>query len=128
MPSEEDKNKYLDIVLTDIQLHTNKHSHPKPFDRQLAKSLRNGKPGRVYNTLPPPKQSPEDIKSNGFKMNLMSLPEIQRAAVEAQKQGKILRVFYPKNGLPVYAGNDTVEFIKARENRKWKPFQPLIGK
>jgi len=126
MPDEAEQNKYLDIFLTDIQLHTNPAVNPKPFDRQIMKSVRSGKPGRVYNKLLPP--SDEDRKNGKFKINLMYLPEIQRAQVEAQKQGKTLRIRYPKDGLKVYAGADTIEFLKARENRKWKPFKPLIGK
>lgn len=129
MDHTQTKTEYLDVMLTDIQLHVTQHSHPRPFDRQLAKSLRNGKPGRVYNQLPPPTtMSAEDHKNGRFKINLMGIPEIERAALEAKKQGKKLRILVPSTGLNVYAGKDTVEFIKARENQKWKPFQPLVGK
>ena len=47
---------------------------------------------------------------------------------EAQKQGKKLRILFPSTGLNIYAGKDTMEYIQAKENRKWKPFQPLVGK
>ncbi len=129
MADAQNQTQYLDIILTDIQLHVTHHSNPKPFDRQLAKSLRNGQPGRVYNHLPSPSTlSEEDHKNGRFQINLIGIPEIERAAREAQKQGKKLRILIPSTGLNIYAGKDTEEFIEAQKRRKWKPVEPLVGK
>lgn len=101
-------NKYFDILLTDISLHTQEVRKPNSLGRAISKSMSIGLPGRAYMTG-------DNVKFNEStgKMTL-SIPfgkEITQAVEKAKKQGRTLRIIMP-NGTPVLLGEDIKERLK----------------
>ena len=106
--------KYHDIVLTNIQLHTIQPRKPRSFLRTIFKSLRSGKPGRVYSR-------DISIGKNGEARLAIPLPPDEMMKIEeARKAGKIIRFFIPKTGLPVFYGKDLIDRIEADKRRALK--------
>lgn len=99
--------KYYDIVLTDARVHVTNARNPKSLGRMIAKSVRSVKPGRAHTN---------NLKStSGRKLEciLEFGKEFEKLEEQAKKEGKEIRIFVPKNGLPIFPGNDTIEYIKA---------------
>lgn len=108
--------KNYDIILTDIQLHAQKPRKPDSFFRKIMKSLRSRKSGRAYSTLP-------TSNTNGtFVLPITLSPEEQVDLARAKSEGKNIRFFIPKAGLPMYAGQDVNEYLKAHPERQAKKF------
>lgn len=128
MADQEKPKKYFDYLITDIHLHVTKPTNPKPLDYHLIKASKNKKPFRVHRKLPPPDKMDLNDADHTFKMMLFDNQEIQRAKAEAERRGLIFRVLMPAEGIPIYAGRDSVEYLEARKNDKWKPHKQLVGK
>jgi hypothetical protein len=69
----------------------------------VEKSMKNGKPQRVY----------KEIKNNEGKVFNLSM-DLPREA-----KGKIVRIFAPKDGVPVKLGKDTEEKLKSMKKRAY---------
>jgi|SRR3989344_4421675 len=110
MKQEEKKIKYHDIILTDVKFHTKVPRKPLSWYRAMWRSVRSGLPGRFYSS---------DIKSKDGSMRFYvhNSPQIQMEKEKAEKQGKNLRIFMPKTGLPVFLGEDVVERIRAVDKK-----------
>jgi len=101
---------YYDIVLTDIQLHVQKPRNPDPFWRKMAKFFRTGNTERVFDG----KIIKTKNEQNRFTMDFTS--GLDEAIKIAQGQGKkFIRIFAPKNAVPICAGKDVMEFLEARK-------------
>lgn len=100
--------KYFDIQLTDISLHTQAVRKPNSFGRAVSKSITNGLPGRAYVTGDNVKL---DESTGKMTFTVPLGPEITQAAEKARKEGKILRLVMP-NRMPVIFGEDTIERLK----------------
>ncbi len=102
------KSPYHDIVLTDIQLHVQKFRKPRSWFQAVIKSLQRKSAGRVY-------FNSGIIKDADGKYKIfIPLPKtIEREQERARLVGKKLRILIPKDGLPVLAGKDTLEFMNA---------------
>lgn len=97
-----DHKEPLVISLTDIQLHSNESTNPQSFKRKIEKSVKSGKAERCYNTR---------VEMDGNKFRIaMDLPE------DAQDRDIILT--YPKEGVPIYLGKDSIEKIKSLKNKQ----------
>ena len=100
--------KYFDILLTDISLHTQEVRKPNSLGRAISKSISKGLPGRAYMTR-------DNVKFDETTSRMtFSIPfgsEITQAMEKAEKQGKTLRIIMP-NGTPVLLGDDTKERLK----------------
>jgi len=115
--TEENKTKQHGIFITDVQFHTTKMTHPTPWYREILKSFRNKKPGRVY--------SNQQIKFSNWRTEngvttahfSMPFPDGWKEKIEEmKKQGKEFKIFMPEGGIPIYASRDMVEFMNARKN------------
>lgn len=106
--------KYCDILLTDIQLHVKKPRKPTPWYRVIIGALKSGKKTfRVYS-----KKYSIDQKNKTIRVRFDSLtPEIQEEIIKAEKDGKIVRIWRPAEGLPVCNGPDATEKFKADERK-----------
>ncbi len=105
---ETNKLQYHDIILTDITLHAQTFRKPLPWYRMILRSLRAGKPGRVYFN------SGISQEKNGKARIKIPLPDaLKDEIIRAEQAGKKIRIFVPKSGLPLLAGKDTVEFMNA---------------
>jgi hypothetical protein len=99
----EENQKPIEIILTDIQLHSNKNNHPQSFKRKIEKSLKNGNSGRYYSG---------EIKmdADGKLKFIINLPE--------EALGRDVVFTIPDGGLPIYLGKDSMEKIKSLRNKK----------
>lgn len=107
----ENKIQYHDIILTDVKFHTKLPRKPLSWYRAMWLSVKNGLAGRAYS---------RDIKlrkDNSFGIYFHNSPEIKIEREKAEKQGKILRIFMPKAGIPVFLGEDIVERLKAVDKK-----------
>lgn len=106
----QDQN-YVGIILTDIQLHTNKMERSAPFSKLVSKSVKNNKPGRMYT------RGISCAKDGKITLPLFPNSEIQKIIDKYAKLGKKVKFFIRKSGLPILPGKDTLEFLEARKKR-----------
>lgn len=120
----QEKSKHVNIILTDLHLHTNTVRNPKPWHRALMISMRNKIPGRFFGKITQDNSKIIEPNQSNFSFRLPTAEDLYQIP---EYRGKIVHILMPKAGLPVYAGKDTVEFIEARKNRKWNKFKRFIG-
>lgn len=107
-----ENEKTVDIVFTDIQLHVVKPRKPIPLSRAIEKSVRSGRLGRAFTNN-------FSIEENGrFSISFPTPPELEKVTDDAEHRGKTVRFMFPKEGLPVYAGKDMVEYLTSKKERR----------
>lgn len=112
------EDKFVDIVLTDIQLHVVDPGKPKPWYRTIAKSFRSGKPGRLFF-----KQFKLVVAPDNTLRFAMPLPQPIRDKVQkAESAGKTVRFFMPKGGIPIMLGRDAIEKMHAVRRKRRRLF------
>ncbi len=100
-----DPKDCLDIILTDIQLHTQKKRNPNSFGRQFVKAVHGSKERRAYSNL----KSPGEY---GRISDLIMPAGMDQLYDLARKKGKkYIRFFGFKDGLRVDLGPDAKEKI-----------------
>ncbi len=112
--------KYRTILLTDITLHT-APKRPSTFIGKIKKAFNMfGVPGRIYQ----PMEKPEFQKENPgtCKMSILNYlqkdPNFIKYIAEEREKGVEVVIQIPKVGLPIFAGKDTVEFIKSKNGQR----------
>lgn len=114
-----DPKDCLDIILTDIQLHTQKIRKPHSLGRQCAKTINGSKNRRAYSN-----NIKIDEKSQTVTLS-MSLG-MEHLHDLARKQGKkYIRFFTREHGLPIFLGQDTVEKLESIDKRSCKRDQKM---
>jgi len=101
------------IQLTDIQLHRNADKTDSPGKR-VEHAIDNNKPGRIRQKLLV--KEGNIIQTPFFDTND---PSLQAMVRKYQQQGK--RVFIqkpPKEGLPVFLGDDAVQFMNSKKGKR----------
>ena len=101
---------YLYYVITDIQLHAQVPTNPKPMDRTIKKSVNSGKVQRTYRRI---KSKDYDSDANSLNIDLILEKELRKAQEYAALQGKSLRIFIPKTGIKVLIAPDGIEKMRA---------------
>jgi len=95
-----DKEKETKIIMTNIQLHSNKNSNKQSFKRKLEKTIKSGKEERFYG-------GKVKIEENGvFEIF------IPRAILN-----KKVEIIIPSN-IPIKLGKDSIEKIKSLKKKK----------
>ena len=107
--------EYVDIYITDVQLHTVLPQRPKSVWRIIEKAIHSKKEQRAYTA----DTKFVDGKSH-FTFNDSGIEEAIR---KAHAEGKEIRIHKPEGGIPVYLGKDAEEFAKARERKAQKAGQ-----
>lgn len=110
----EKPTEYRDIILTDIQLHTTEIRKPVPWYRAIWRSIKNKMPGRFYG---------RDIQftKDGRPRFVFDLPPaLKKEMKEAEKAGQKIRFWRHKDGIPVLFSKDTIERLKANEEKNSK--------
>lgn len=100
--------RYFDIQLTDISLHTQEIRKPDSFGRAISKTITNGQRGRAFMAKDNVKL---DESTGKMTFTIPFGPEITQAVEKANKQGMTLRIIMP-NGIPFLLGEDTIERLK----------------
>ena len=94
--------KPIEILLTDIQLHSNKNNNPQSFKRKIEKSIKNKKSGRCYGGI--------KMEKNGKLRFEIELPE------EISGRDVIFKI--NQSSLPIFLGKDSIEKIKSINKNK----------
>jgi hypothetical protein len=101
--------KYVDILLTDIQLHSNKMERSSSFSKLVSKAVKNNALGRMY------LRGISLTKDGKIILPLFPNSEIQKIKEKYEKEGKIVRFFIHKSGLFMGLGKDTLEYLAAQK-------------
>ncbi len=106
--------KPYEIILTDIQLHTIRHTNPPSILRQIFRSLKNKmSPGRFYGKI----LRTEDGK---VRFAVPMSKDLQEQFDISRRLGRPIRILMPKDGIPVYLGKDSIEKLKAEQRKTAK--------
>lgn len=112
---KKDGMKYKVIQLTDIKLHTTTMK-PSSIGKNIKKSLQTGEPGRIYNHL-----SKQWCKDN-YRLVILDIvkndPIFLETIQDYEKDGYKILIEIPKEGLPVYFGEDTKEFLTSKNGKR----------
>lgn len=102
------------ITLRYVVLHATKARGDTSVARNIEKSMRNGKPVQAYADG----AVLSDMDSNGQSMIELPLGPIKEVQERAKAQGKTFRLCTPKEGVPVFLGNDWNEEYNALQKKK----------
>jgi hypothetical protein len=113
IPTQGDKCMIMQI--TDITLHTDSKRPTIAIGQKIVDVFRENQPGRIYT---PMGQSAERDKQAIVLAKLQNDPVFLKAVKGYQEQGYKVLFGFPKNGIPILAGKDTVEFIKSTKGQR----------
>lgn len=113
---EKEGIKYKIIHITDIMLHTAVRRAPSSVSQKIKESLENGEPGRTYSSLEKP--SHEDQKTFAIQI-LKTDPDFTRMVQGYEDQGYKIVLSFPKGGIPIFAGEDTKQFLKSKNGKRF---------
>lgn len=106
--------KIVNILLTDIQLHVIKHRKPVSPARAIEKSLRNGRPGRFYCKG----IAPAPAETSAFEFSIPLTEDMQKLKEKYEREGKTVHFLMPKEGIKLFLGKDSIDFIKAQKKKR----------
>lgn len=109
-----DPKDCLDIILTDIQGHVQKVRKPNSFGRQYAKALHGSKQRRVYTNK-------AEFDDKNMTMTITINLGEKELLEQLKMQGKkYIRLFFLKDGIPVFLGQDAIEKLEADSKKYLK--------
>ncbi len=107
--------KYKVLQLTDIKLHTTP-KRPTSFVKKVRESFQNNTPGRIYNPLPENLALQDD---DSFDLEqLRHNQDVMRMVREEEAKGYKVVIAIPKKGIPVFPGEDTIEFLNSKNGKR----------
>lgn len=105
--------KYRRILITDVMLHANKYRPSSPA-RALDTAFKKNESGRIYSKLNKP-----DGSSKAMVIEILkSDPEFVNYIREQEAQGYKVLMEFPKEGVPVLLGPDTVDFMESVKGKR----------
>ena len=105
----DENDQFIDIILTDLQMHVTKPRKPVSLGRSIKKTLTSKKDGRAYSR-------DMSVSKNGkFTFSIPLGKEFYKLKEKAEREGKQLRLLIPGFGLYVFTGKDMIEYIKAQK-------------
>ena len=108
--------KYKVIQLTDIQLHTSLKRPTPSFGKKVRQAFESNTPGRVYNSISKPLPRQDD---NSFILEMLKLdPDFVKMVQEEEAKGYKVLIKMPEEGLPIFPGEDTTEFINSKNGKR----------
>lgn len=106
--TDSDGIKCKDILITDLMLHT----APKRKTSLKLDNLIPNKADRSYSPI----EKPSTYKDGSYSINLGT--DIPKIIEDGEKQGYKVNILIPKDGIPVFAGKDTLEFIESKNGKR----------
>ncbi|MDD2637320.1 MAG: hypothetical protein PHW82_17670 [Bacteroidales bacterium] len=116
---KKDGVKYKLITITDIALHTSKMNPTISLGKKIKESFKFKKPGRIYGLIPKVQSSSPSSEENMFMLDMLKKDvSFMKMIQEEEKKGYKILVGFPKEGIPVFAGKDTKEFINSKNGKR----------
>jgi hypothetical protein len=106
--------KYKIIKITDIALHTTKKRPTLLLGKKIKKSFESKKPGRFYGSIEKTFSKQKMIILDEIKKNRDLIKMVQ----EESKNGYKVLISFPKEGIPIRPGKDTIEFINSKNGQR----------
>lgn len=110
-----DGQKYQIIHITDIMLHT-AMKRSTSAGKKIKEAMETGKPGRVYSPV-----TPTDINNEQktFAIQILQTdPEFVQMVHDYEAKGYKVLLSFPKEGIPIFAGEDTKEFMESTKGKR----------
>lgn len=109
-----DKNiKYEVLRITDIKLHGNQKRPTLKQGKKIVQALEKSKPVRTYHHHVDMTKIDESTVTS--KLDILGFlnddPHFDAYVKKAQAAGKDVLLAFPKDGVPIYLGDDAVEFM-----------------
>ena len=112
--------KCMVLRITDIQLHTSPKRPTESIGQKIMNAFRTGLPGRFYSKMEKP--APSATNSNDNRLSITMMLQKDKKLAEAveyyQNQGYKVLIELPKDGIPIYMGQDTKEFIHSKNGKR----------
>lgn len=112
---QKDGLRYKVIQITDIALHTNKMRATPSIGKKFKQSFDSNRPGRIYSPIV--NQAAPEQKVTVIDL-LKKDPEFTNMILEEEKKGFKVLIAFPNEGIPIFPGKDTVEFINSTKGQR----------
>ena len=109
-----DGQNYKILDITDITLHSNNLRPTQNVGKKLVETMENNEPGRIYSKI-------EKREDNSYELLVTLLkkdPELIEMLQEEEKKGYKVLLRYPKDGIPMLAGKDTIDFMHSIKGKR----------
>lgn len=111
-----DGMKYRVIELTDIKLHLSNKKPTLSIGEKIKNAFRFRKPGRIYSSI---KTVSSPVNNTAtFQIPLPDDSKLKSLIDEYEKAGEKVIIQLPKEGIPIYAGDDLTHFLKSKNGRR----------
>ena len=125
-PAEMKKGqKYKIMQITDLTFHSPNRRPTKSIGEKVKESFNTNEPGRIYQNLEKiePNKSEESEQGEGFiKMTILNQlhndPSFIKMIQEEEAKGYKVLLSFPKSGVPIYAGKDSVELMESKKGQR----------
>lgn len=106
------------IQITDIALHTNRKQATPSVAKKIRKAFKNDKPGRIYAPIENTAITDQGEKRE-FVLGLIKQdPELVKMIQQEESNGYKVLIAVPKGDIPVFVGEDTVQFMNSRNGKR----------
>ena len=111
-------DKIIILEFTDIQLHSNARISKSTGDT-INRSIKNGKPGRIFSSLTTQTSSTNNKDLVTFQIPFdMKDPSLFKMVADYKKQGYRIMIKKPTAGIPIFLGNDANEFMNSKNGKR----------
>lgn len=116
-----DGQKYKIIQITDITLHSPGRRPTKSVGEKVKKAFDKNEPGRIYQNLEKIDSDTEQHEGY-FKISILDQihkdPSFMKMLKEEESKGYKVLLSIPKDGIPIYEGKDSKEFIDSKKGKR----------
>lgn len=107
--------KYKILEITDVAIHTSHKRTTENMGEKIKVAIESNSPGRIYTSM----DSQNRLETGLINFDALNKnPDLIRFIQEQEKQGIKILLHFPKNGVPIVAGKDTVEFIESTKGKR----------
>lgn len=107
--------KYKIIQITDLQLHTATKTPTPSVGKKVQKAFESDKQDRIYSKIDKTVVS----ENHTFTLELLKMdPDFVRMVQEEEANGYKVLIALPNEGIPVFPGKDTVEFMNSKNGKR----------
>lgn len=110
--------KYKVLEITDIALHTSHKQATPSVARKIEKAFKTNQPGRMYAPIQKDILTDQGEKREFVIELIKKDPDLVRMIQQEEANGYKVLIAIPNEGIPIYAGKDTVEFMNSKNGKR----------